>query len=48
MESIGLSTRIDFEWLLALRAKLEGWLLGERIEGRLKQAGLAKTFISAV
>lgn len=48
LESIGLRTRIDFERLLILRAKLEGWLLGERIEGRLKQAGLAKTFISAV
>jgi aminomethyltransferase len=31
LESIGLRTRIDFERLLALRAKLEGWLLGERI-----------------
>lgn len=47
LESIGLSTGIDFERLLFLRAKLEGWLPGERIEGRLKQAGLAKTFVSA-
>jgi len=47
LESIGLSTRIDFVRLLNLRAKLEGWLSGERIEGRLKQAGLAKTFVSA-
>ena len=47
LESIGLSTGIDFERLLILRAKLEGWLPGERIEGRLKQAGLAKTFVFA-
>jgi hydroxymethylglutaryl-CoA lyase len=42
-----LNTGIDFERLLELRAKLEEWLPGERIEGRLKQAGLAKTFLSA-
>lgn len=47
LESIGLSTGIDFERLLQLRARLEEWLPGERIEGRLKQAGLAKTFLSA-
>lgn len=47
LESIGLNTGIDFERLLELRAKLEEWLPGERIEGRLKQAGLAKTFLSA-
>ena len=29
------------------RDKFEGWLLGERIEGRLKQVGLAKTSVSA-
>ncbi len=47
LESIGLSTGIDFERLLILRAKLEGWLPGERIEGRLKQSGLAQTFVFA-
>lgn len=46
LESIGLSTGIDIERLLKLRAKLEEWLPSERIEGRLKQAGLAKTFLS--
>jgi len=46
LESIGLSTGIDIERLLKLRAKLEEWLPGERIEGRLKRAGLAKTFLS--
>ena len=47
LESIGLSAGIDFERLLILRTKLEGWLPGECIEGRLKQASLAKTFVSA-
>lgn len=46
LESIGLRTGIDIERLLKLRAKLEEWLPGERIEGRLKRAGLAKTFLS--
>ena len=47
LESIGLHTGIDIERLLELRAKLEEWLPGERVEGRLKQAGLAKTFLPA-
>ena len=47
LESIGLSTGIDFEGLLILRTKIEGLLPGECIEGRLKQASLAKTFVSA-
>ena len=29
------------------RVKFDGWLLGERIESRLKHAGLAKTSVSA-
>ncbi len=43
-ESMGLNTGIDFERLLKVRRQLDTWLPGERTEGRLLQAGLAKTF----
>ena len=43
LESIGLTTGIDFERLLQVREKLGEWLSGERLEGRLGRAGPAKT-----
>ena len=44
LESIGLVTGIDFDRLLAVRSKLDEWLPGERMEGRLLSAKPAKTF----
>lgn len=44
LESIGLSTGVDFDRLLTVRGRLDEWLPGERIEGRLMRAGPAKTF----
>ena len=52
LASMGVATGIDIELLLALRAKLAGWLDGEALHGTLWRAGLPKTFwpsrISAV
>jgi len=42
--SMGLSTGIDMEALLALRAKVARWLVGEELHGTLWRAGLPKTF----
>lgn len=44
LESMGFDTGVNLPALLRLRAKLEEWLPGEHIEGRLSKAGLAKTF----
>ena len=41
--SMGIATGIDFERLLALRAKVAGWLEGETLHGALWRAGLPKT-----
>lgn len=43
-ESLGYSTGIDIEALLALREKVTAWLPGERFGGSLHRAGLPKTF----
>lgn len=40
LETMGLSTGIDLEALLALRAKLPGWLPSERIGGSVQRAGI--------
>jgi len=42
--SMGIRTGIDIDRLLALRARVAGWLAGETLHGSLWQAGLPKTF----
>ena len=41
--SMGIETGIDFDKLMALRAKVAGWLEGETLHGTLWRAGLPKT-----
>jgi hydroxymethylglutaryl-CoA lyase len=41
--SMGVSTGIDFDRLLALRRQVAGWLDGETLHGSLWRAGLPKT-----
>lgn len=45
--SMGIATGIDIAQLLALRARVAGWLQGETLHGALWQAGLPKTFHTA-
>lgn len=40
--SMGIATGIDFDQLMALRAKVAGWLAGECLHGSIAQAGLPK------
>ncbi len=40
--SMGIETGIDIEKLMALRAKVAGWLAGECLHGSIAQAGLPK------
>jgi hydroxymethylglutaryl-CoA lyase len=47
LQSIGIETGIDIDRLLALRAKVAGWLAGETLHGALWRAGLPKTFSSS-
>jgi hydroxymethylglutaryl-CoA lyase len=47
LASMGIATGIDLERLLALRAKVAGWLAGETLHGTLWRAGLPKTFAAA-
>jgi hydroxymethylglutaryl-CoA lyase len=45
LESLGLSTGIDLEALLALRTTVENeWLAGERFTGAIARAGIPKNF----
>ena len=44
LASMGIDTGIDLQKLLALRAKVAGWLEGETTHGTLWRAGLPKTF----
>lgn len=44
LASMGVDTGIDLERLLALRAKVAGWLAGETLHGALHLAGVPKTF----
>ena len=44
LASMGIETGIDIGKLLALRAKVAGWLAGETLHGTLWRAGLPKTF----
>jgi hydroxymethylglutaryl-CoA lyase len=48
LASMGIETGIDIRQLLALRAKVAGWLAGEQTHGTLWRAGLPKTFAGAV
>ncbi len=41
--SMGIATGIDFDRLMALRAKVASWLVGECLHGSIAQAGLPKT-----
>jgi hydroxymethylglutaryl-CoA lyase len=43
----GVDTGLDLPALLALRAKVAGWLQGEQTHGSMWRAGLPKTFRSA-
>jgi hydroxymethylglutaryl-CoA lyase len=47
LASMGLETGIDIDKLLALRARVAGWLSGETLHGTLWQAGLPKTFTAS-
>ncbi|MFL6662816.1 MAG: hydroxymethylglutaryl-CoA lyase [Rhizobacter sp.] len=46
LAGMGIATGIDIERLLALRAKVAGWLEGETLHGTLWRAGVPKTFAS--
>jgi hydroxymethylglutaryl-CoA lyase len=45
LASMGIDTGIDLDQLLALRAKVAGWLEGEPTHGALWRAGLPKNFV---
>ena len=44
LSSMGIETGIDLRKLLALRAKVAGWLEGETLHGAMWRAGLPKNF----
>lgn len=46
LHSMGLDTGVDFDLLLALRARVTQWLEGERFQGSVWQAGLPKTMLA--
>ena len=43
LASMGISTGLDFDALIALRAKLANWLEGEQLHGTIWRAGLPKS-----
>jgi hydroxymethylglutaryl-CoA lyase len=45
--SMGVGTGLDFERLLALRARVARWLEGETLHGAIWRAGLPKTMIAS-
>jgi len=45
--STGQASGVDFDRLLALRAKVAGWLAGESLHGSIARAGLPKTMVAA-
>ena len=45
--SMGVPTGLDVERLLALRARVAGWLEGETLHGAIWRAGLPKTMIAS-
>ncbi|RYF80868.1 MAG: hydroxymethylglutaryl-CoA lyase [Comamonadaceae bacterium] len=48
LAAMGVDTGLDIEALLALRAKVAGWIEGEPTHGALWRAGLPKNFIAPV
>jgi hydroxymethylglutaryl-CoA lyase len=48
LASMGIATGLDFDQLIALRAKLARWLEGETLHGTLWRAGLPRTMKAAV
>ena len=48
LASMGVDTGIALEKLLALRAKVAGWLAGEPMHGAMWRAGLPKNFVQPV
>lgn len=46
LASMGIDTGLDVDRLLALRAKVAGWLAGQSLHGSLWRAGLPRTFAS--
>lgn len=44
LATMGISTGIDIDRLLALREKIAGWFSGETLHGSLWRAGLPRTF----
>lgn len=48
LAAMGADTGIDLPALLALRARVVGWLAGEQTHGALWRAGLPKTFRAAM
>jgi hydroxymethylglutaryl-CoA lyase len=46
--SMGYSTGLDFDALLALRAQLGEWLPGEKFSGSIYNAGLPKTLVKSL
>jgi hydroxymethylglutaryl-CoA lyase len=47
LASMGLSTGVDLQRLLSLRARVADWLAGETLHGTVWRAGLPKTFAVA-
>ncbi len=47
LERMGVATGVDLPRLLALRARVAGWLDGETLQGTLWRAGFPKTFALA-
>jgi len=45
--SMGVPTGLDFDALIALRARIAGWLEGEPLHGTIWRAGLPKTLLTA-
>ncbi|HZQ60613.1 MAG TPA: hydroxymethylglutaryl-CoA lyase [Casimicrobiaceae bacterium] len=45
--SMGVATRLDFDALIALRAKVAQWLEGETLHGAIWRAGLPKTIVAS-
>jgi hydroxymethylglutaryl-CoA lyase len=45
--SMGVTTGVDFDRLIALRARVAGWLEGETLHGTLWRAGLPKTLTTS-
>ena len=47
LQSMGVETGLDFDRLIALRARVAKWLQGESLHGNIWRAGLPKTLVAA-